>query len=132
MAATESKKSNDKPRVLSSVPASSEPRHAILQAVVASHPRPALPVVRLRSAPTQEAPQGSVSGLVPVRSEGPPAEYDLVERMVHLDVSVVKAHELPSMDITGSLDPYVEVKLGNLTGVTRHLEKNTNPVWQQR
>lgn len=55
--------------------------------------------------------------------------YDLVEQMNFLYISVVKARDLPVMDITGSLDPYVEVKVGNYKGVTRHLEKNQNPVW---
>ncbi|XP_021767177.1 FT-interacting protein 1-like [Chenopodium quinoa] len=57
--------------------------------------------------------------------------YDLVEQMHYLYASVVKARDLPVMDITGSLDPYVEVKLGNYKGVTKHLEKNQNPVWNQ-
>ncbi|KAJ4965413.1 hypothetical protein NE237_017262 [Protea cynaroides] len=57
--------------------------------------------------------------------------YDLVEQMHYLYVSVVKAKDLPSMDVTGSLDPYVEVKLGNYKGITKHLEKNQNPVWRQ-
>lgn len=57
--------------------------------------------------------------------------YDLVEQMHYLYVSVVKAKDLPVMDISGSLDPYVEVKLGNYKGVTRHFEKNPNPVWNQ-
>ncbi|XP_043713254.1 FT-interacting protein 7-like [Telopea speciosissima] len=57
--------------------------------------------------------------------------YDLVEQMHYLYVNVVKAKDLPSMDITGSLDPYVEVKLGNYKGITKHLEKNQNPVWKQ-
>lgn len=57
--------------------------------------------------------------------------YDLVEQMHFLYVSVVKARDLPTMDVSGSLDPYVEVKLGNYRGVTKHLEKNQNPVWMQ-
>lgn len=57
--------------------------------------------------------------------------YDLVEQMNYLYVRVVKAGNLPRMDITGSLDPYVEAKLGNYKGVTKHLEKNQNPVWNQ-
>lgn len=57
--------------------------------------------------------------------------YDLVEQMHYLYVSVVKARDLPVMDVTGSLDPYVEVKLGNYKGVTKHWEKNQNPVWKQ-
>ncbi|KAJ8759464.1 hypothetical protein K2173_007075 [Erythroxylum novogranatense] len=57
--------------------------------------------------------------------------YDLVEQMHFLYVNVVKARDLPVMDVTGSLDPYVEVKLGNYKGRTKHLEKNQNPVWHQ-
>ncbi|XP_031250537.1 FT-interacting protein 7 isoform X1 [Pistacia vera] len=57
--------------------------------------------------------------------------YDLVEPMHFLYVNVVKAKDLPVMDVSGSLDPYVEVKLGNYKGVTKHLEKNQNPVWKQ-
>lgn len=57
--------------------------------------------------------------------------YDLVEQMQYLYVRIVKAKELPSKDITGSCDPYVEVKLGNYKGTTRHFEKKTNPEWNQ-
>ncbi|OAY23751.1 hypothetical protein MANES_18G104300v8 [Manihot esculenta] len=57
--------------------------------------------------------------------------YDLVEQMHYLYVSVVKARDLPIMDVSGSVDPYVEVKLGNYKGRTKHLEKNQNPVWNQ-
>lgn len=57
--------------------------------------------------------------------------YDLVERMHFLYVNVVKARDLPAMDVTGSLDPYVEVKLGNYKGITKHHEKNSYPVWNQ-
>ncbi|XP_051152740.1 FT-interacting protein 7 [Andrographis paniculata] len=55
--------------------------------------------------------------------------YDLVEQMNFLYVNVVKARDLPVMDISGSLDPYVEVKVGNYKGVTKHLEKNQYPIW---
>ncbi|GMH00341.1 hypothetical protein Nepgr_002180 [Nepenthes gracilis] len=57
--------------------------------------------------------------------------YDLVEQMHYLYVSVVKARDLPVMDVSGSLDPYVEVKLGNYKAITKHLEKNQNPVWNK-
>ncbi|KAG0495996.1 hypothetical protein HPP92_000687 [Vanilla planifolia] len=58
--------------------------------------------------------------------------YDLVEQMQYLYVRVVKAKDLPPKDLlTGSLDPYVEVKLGNYKGTTRHFEKKTNPEWNQ-
>ncbi|KAL5719588.1 FT-interacting protein 3 [Ranunculus cassubicifolius] len=57
--------------------------------------------------------------------------YDLVEQMQYLYVRVVKAKDLPAKDVTGSLDPYVEVKLGNYKGTTRHFEKRSNPEWNQ-
>ncbi|KAG8378469.1 hypothetical protein BUALT_Bualt08G0140400 [Buddleja alternifolia] len=57
--------------------------------------------------------------------------YDLVEPMNYLYVRVVKAMDLPVMDVTGSLDPYVEVKIGNYKGVTKHFEKNQSPVWNK-
>ncbi|KAL6539853.1 FT-interacting protein 3 [Orobanche hederae] len=57
--------------------------------------------------------------------------YGLVEQMHYLFVRVVKAKDLHGKDATGSCDPYVEVKLGNYKGVTRHFEKNPNPQWNQ-
>uniref|UniRef100_A0A7N1A3W1 C2 domain-containing protein n=1 Tax=Kalanchoe fedtschenkoi TaxID=63787 RepID=A0A7N1A3W1_KALFE len=57
--------------------------------------------------------------------------YDLVEQMLYLYVRVVKAKDLPGKDVTGSCDPYVEVKLGNYKGTTRHFEKKPNPEWNQ-
>ncbi|KAI3809494.1 hypothetical protein L1987_25470 [Smallanthus sonchifolius] len=55
--------------------------------------------------------------------------YDLVEQMQYLYVRVVKAKDLPPKDATGSCDPYVEIKLGNYKGVTKHFEKKSNPEW---
>ncbi|CAK9178892.1 unnamed protein product, partial [Ilex paraguariensis] len=49
--------------------------------------------------------------------------YDLVEQMQYLYVRVVKAKDLPVKDVTGSCDPYVEIRLGNYKGTTRHFEK---------
>lgn len=57
--------------------------------------------------------------------------YDLVEQMQYLYVRIVKAKDLPPKDISGSCDPYVEVKLGNYKGTTRHFEKKSNPEWNQ-
>ncbi|KAJ1409735.1 Phosphoribosyltransferase C-terminal [Sesbania bispinosa] len=57
--------------------------------------------------------------------------YDLVEKMFYLYVRVVKAKDLPPGTITSSCDPYVEVKLGNYRGRTKHLEKKLNPEWNQ-
>lgn len=57
--------------------------------------------------------------------------YDLVEQMFYLYVRVVKAKSLPPGSITGSCDPYAEVKLGNYRGRTKHLDKKLNPEWNQ-
>ncbi|XP_061348862.1 FT-interacting protein 1-like isoform X2 [Gastrolobium bilobum] len=57
--------------------------------------------------------------------------YDLVEQMFYLYVRVVKAKDLPSSNITSSCNPYVEVKLGNYKGRTKHFEKKLNPEWNQ-
>ncbi|CAI9781569.1 unnamed protein product [Fraxinus pennsylvanica] len=72
---------------------------------------------------------GQVVGGWLSRSDKPSSTYDLVEPMQFLFVRVVKARDLPSKDVTGSLDPYVEVKLGNYKGVTKHFEKSQNPEW---
>ncbi|KAL8542371.1 hypothetical protein ACS0TY_003294 [Phlomoides rotata] len=56
---------------------------------------------------------------------------DLVEQMFYLYVRVVKAKNLSSNPLTSTCDPYVEVKLGNYRGRTRHLERKTNPEWNQ-
>ncbi|XP_074325998.1 multiple C2 domain and transmembrane region protein 5-like [Apium graveolens] len=55
--------------------------------------------------------------------------YDLVEPMQFLFVRIVKARDLPNMDVTGSLDPYVEVRVGNYKGVTQHFSKTHKPEW---
>ncbi|KAE9446379.1 hypothetical protein C3L33_21722, partial [Rhododendron williamsianum] len=57
--------------------------------------------------------------------------YDLIEQTNYIYVNVVEARDLPVMDITGSLDPHVEVKLGNYEGVTKHLEESQNSVWHK-
>ncbi|KAH0923685.1 hypothetical protein HID58_023703 [Brassica napus] len=58
--------------------------------------------------------------------------YDLVEQMFYLYVRVVRAKELPPGLITGGCDPYVEVKLGNYKGRTKHFDRKTTlPEWNQ-
>ncbi|KAJ1377060.1 Phosphoribosyltransferase C-terminal [Sesbania bispinosa] len=57
--------------------------------------------------------------------------YDLVEQMQYLYVHVVKAKDVHGKDVIGSVDPYVEVKLGNYKGLTKHFEKKSNPHWNQ-
>ncbi|KAG8043966.1 hypothetical protein GUJ93_ZPchr0458g22830 [Zizania palustris] len=72
---------------------------------------------------------GQVVGGRVIRAERHASTYDLVERMHYLFVRVVKARELPDKDITGSLDPFVEVRIGNYRGITKHFEKQKNPEW---
>ncbi|PSR91499.1 FT-interacting protein [Actinidia chinensis var. chinensis] len=72
---------------------------------------------------------GQVVGGRVIRSDKAASTYDLVEKMQFLFVRVVKARDLPAMDVTGSLDPYVEARIGNYKGVTKHIEKQQNPVW---
>lgn len=66
-----------------------------------------------------------------ISSERITSAYDLVEQMYYLYVRVVKAKDLPTNPVTGSCDPYVEVKLGNYKGKTQRFEKKTNPEWNQ-
>ncbi|KAK2995244.1 hypothetical protein RJ640_023768 [Escallonia rubra] len=72
---------------------------------------------------------GQIVGGRVIRADKPASTYDLVEPMHFLFVRVVKARELPTKDVTGSLDPYVEVRVGNYKGVTRHFEKTKDPEW---
>nr|GME01666.1 FT-interacting protein 1-like [Ipomoea batatas] len=56
---------------------------------------------------------------------------DAVEQMQYLHVYVVKARDLPAKDITGAIDPYVEIRLASCNATTQHFEKNSNPLWNQ-
>lgn len=80
-------------------------------------------------------PDYSIKETNPILGRGKQARntraHDLVEPMEFLYVKIMKARNLPTMDPTGSLDPYVEVKLGNFTAKTKHFEKNKNPIWNQ-
>ncbi|KAJ6870522.1 hypothetical protein NC652_036229 [Populus alba x Populus x berolinensis] len=73
-------------------------------------------------------PRGGVGW---ISSERATSTYDLVEQMFYLYVRVVKAKDLPTHPVTGSFDPYIEVKVGNYKGKTQHFEKKTNPEWNQ-
>ncbi|CAI0546392.1 unnamed protein product, partial [Linum tenue] len=66
-----------------------------------------------------------------IRADRPSGTYNLVEEMRYLYVRVVKALDLPQKDITGGLDPYVEVRVGNYKGRTTYFEKRQNPEWNE-
>lgn len=66
-----------------------------------------------------------------IPAEKPINTYDLVEKVEYLFVRVVKARELPKKNIVGSVDPYVEVRLGNYKATTKHFESNQNPDWDE-
>lgn len=74
---------------------------------------------------------GRVVGGRVIRGDKTASTYDLVERMYFLYVRVCRARDLPAMDVTGSIDPYVEVKIGNYKGITKHFENRQNPEWNQ-
>ncbi|KAJ1271491.1 hypothetical protein BS78_06G131500 [Paspalum vaginatum] len=59
--------------------------------------------------------------------------YDLVETMHYLYVRVVKARGLPAAAgaVVGGCSLYVEVRVGNYRGTTRHFVGNANPEWNQ-
>ncbi|PWA62737.1 C2 calcium-dependent membrane targeting [Artemisia annua] len=58
--------------------------------------------------------------------------YDYLQRKQYLYVSVVKAKNLVVNDFSGSCcDPYAEVWVGRCKGTTRHIEKSSNPEWNQ-
>lgn len=74
---------------------------------------------------------GQIIGGRVIPGNRPTSTYDLVEKMQYLFIRVVKARDLPAKDVTGSLDPYVEVKMGNYKGKTKYFEKNQNPEWNE-
>lgn len=74
---------------------------------------------------------GRIVGGRVMRSDRPTSFYDLVEPMEYLFVRVVKARDLNGKDVTGSIDPYVEIRVGNYKGRTKHYEKKENPEWNE-
>ncbi|XP_031259443.1 FT-interacting protein 1 [Pistacia vera] len=77
-------------------------------------------------------PHGGIRGAGGwISSERATSTYDLVEQMFYLYVRVEKAKDLPTNPLTGNCDPYVEVKVGNYKGKTKHFEKKTNPEWKE-
>ncbi|CAI9103179.1 OLC1v1001625C1 [Oldenlandia corymbosa var. corymbosa] len=56
--------------------------------------------------------------------------YDLVEQMNYLYVRVIKARELPTRDGNDRPDPFVEVTVGSINGMSKHLNDVSNPEWK--
>ncbi|XP_039778112.1 FT-interacting protein 7-like [Panicum virgatum] len=59
------------------------------------------------------------------------AEYLMVDKLEFLYVNVVRASNLPGMDLTLGIDPFVEVRVGNYSAATRHAVRNHSPEWNQ-
>ncbi|XP_049368746.1 FT-interacting protein 1 isoform X1 [Solanum verrucosum] len=74
---------------------------------------------------------GGYGGRGWMNSDRHASTYDLVEQMFYLYVRVVKSKDLQPSVLTGSCDPYVEVKMGNYKGRTKHFDKKMNPEWNQ-
>ena len=76
--------------------------------------------------------RGQVVGSHVMRLADKPAS-DLVEQMQYLFVRVVNARELPAMgEIPGSLDPFVEVRVGKYRARTEPFDnQRQDPVWNE-
>jgi hypothetical protein len=55
----------------------------------------------------------------------------LVEQRQFLYVRIVRANGLPVNNMTGTCDPFVELKIGNYKGITRCFEQTSNPEWNE-
>ncbi|XBH91852.1 hypothetical protein VPH35_083119 [Triticum aestivum] len=82
------------------------------------------------------APRFNIPGLNPSAAAANAAgkissTYSLVEPMCFLYMHVVKARDHPAVSPTGSIDPFVEVKLGNFKGTTAVLAGHHSPSWHQ-
>lgn len=57
--------------------------------------------------------------------------HDLVDEIKYLFVRVERARGLAIKDVTGSSDPFVEAKVGNVKVKTQVIPRNLNPVWNE-
>ncbi|CAM8966760.1 unnamed protein product [Rhodiola kirilowii] len=55
--------------------------------------------------------------------------FDLVEQMHHIYVRIVRARNV--QEKSSPVSPYIEVKIGSIVGVTKHVENSSNPEWNQ-
>jgi len=49
----------------------------------------------------------------------------------HLHINLISGHELMAKDIGGTSDPYVIIKLGNVSLKSNAIQKTLNPVWKE-
>ncbi|KAL6870799.1 hypothetical protein ACP4OV_014647 [Aristida adscensionis] len=76
-------------------------------------------------------PKGAKKAQAATGENAKAAAHLIVDQLEFLYVNVVCARGLPGMDLTLGVDPYVEVRVGNYCGITRHLKRNHNPEWNQ-
>ncbi|XP_062197362.1 FT-interacting protein 4-like [Phragmites australis] len=81
--------------------------------------------------PPPGVPKGAKKAAAATVEDAKAAAHLMVDRLEFLYVSVVCARDLPGMDLTLGVDPYVEVRVGNYSAVTRHLERSHNPEWKR-
>ncbi|KAF2319428.1 hypothetical protein GH714_015756 [Hevea brasiliensis] len=55
----------------------------------------------------------------------------LVEQLNFLYVRIVGCSNLPGNKLTGTCDPFIELKIGNYKGTTKCIQNTSNPVWNQ-
>ncbi|KAJ9158726.1 hypothetical protein P3X46_024286 [Hevea brasiliensis] len=58
-------------------------------------------------------------------------ELTLVEELNFLYERIVGCSNLPGNKLTGTCDPFIELKIGNYKGTTKCIQNTSNPVWNQ-
>lgn len=58
-------------------------------------------------------------------------QHNLVDKIKYLFVRVERARDLAAKDVTGSSDPFVEAKVGNVKVATIYIPRDLNPVWNE-
>ncbi|OEL16042.1 FT-interacting protein 1 [Dichanthelium oligosanthes] len=81
--------------------------------------------------PPAGAPKVAKKAAPATADDAKAAEYLMVDKLEFLYVNVVRAANLPGMDITLGIDPYVEVRVGNYLAATRHVVRSHYPEWNQ-
>ncbi|KAK6116671.1 hypothetical protein DH2020_049605 [Rehmannia glutinosa] len=84
-----------------------------------------------RSDFNKAGPVSSSKTVMQMQAPSQKPEYGVVETRPPLAARMGYWGETKLQALTICLDPYVEVKVGNYKGVTKHFEKNQNPVWNK-